>query len=84
MSPSCVLASFVHLGHIVLWQFFGIVIIILNFWLLIVPTSFGILLLLNKLSIDTIRIVAEKGIVISNLSKLTLLQDDDSVSVSNS
>jgi membrane protein YdbS with pleckstrin-like domain len=83
MSPRDILLSMVNLGHVIIfWKVFNII-LVLNFWLLIIAASVRFLLLLYKLGIDTIWIVPQKGIMVSNFGKLPLPQDDDSVSISN-
>jgi hypothetical protein len=83
MSPRDILLSVVHLGHVIIfWKVFNII-LVLNFWLLIITASVRFLLLLDKLGIDSIWVVPQKGIMVSNLGELPLPQDDDSVCISN-
>ena len=83
MSPRDILLSVVHLGHVIIfWKVFNII-LVFNFWLLIIAASVRFLLLLDKLGIDSIWVIAQKGIMVSNLGQLALPQDDDSVCISN-
>lgn len=84
MSAGDILLGVVHLGHVIIfWKVLNIIKVLI-FCLLIIAASIRLLLLLDKLGIDPIWIIAQEGIMVSNLGKLPLLQDNDSVSISNS
>ena len=58
MSAGDILLGVVHLGHVIIfWKVFNII-LVLNFCLLIIAASIRFLLLLDKLGIDSIRIIA--------------------------